>query len=223
MDHRETPGGPQEPQRSGYPSREQDDQPTQRVTGGYTPSPTDANPPPSGGYTPPPMGYNPPPTGGYAPPSAGGYAPPPPAGYAPPSGYAAPAPTTQLPDSQNTPPVQYGTVGNYSAQPYSAPGGYAANPLVRDPNIAAVVEIVPGLFGLLGIGHLAAGRITSGVVLLAASLLFIALGWIVILPFIVLTCGLGFCLLPLLWILPIASGLWLRKELMKQPIGAYRP
>lgn len=130
----------------------------------------------------------------------------------------------------NTPPVQYGTVGNYGPQPYNAPGGfapavggYAANPLVRDPNIAAVVEIVPGLFGLLGIGHLAAGRITSGVALLVASLAFLALGWIVLLPFIFLTCGLGICLLPLLWILPIASGLWLRSDLIKQQPGAYRP
>ncbi len=205
MDNTNTPGDRPEAPRSGYPSRDEGTQQSPTQSGDYNPPATGYTPPPPAGYAPPATGYNP---------LAAGYTPPPPAA------------TTQLPGSYNN-PQQYGTPG--SPQPYVVQnnyplaGGYTANALVSDPNIAAIIEIVPGLFGLLGIGHLVSGRIMSGVALLLGSLAFIALGWIVILPFLLLTCGLGICLLPLLWLIPFASGLWLRNDMMKRQMSAYRP
>ncbi|MDQ2808219.1 MAG: hypothetical protein M3Z04_15090 [Chloroflexota bacterium] len=147
------------------------------------------NPAPSSGpgnYVPPP-GY-----AAYPPPYSG------PSSYTPPAGYAGyPAPVSGL--------GRYPTVGSWHAYP-----------LVGHPNLAALVEIGVSLFGLLGIGHLAAGRIRSGVLLLLASLAYMTLGWILFLPLIVATCGLAFCFGPLLWLVPVFSGLWLRHTLLKR-------
>ncbi len=75
----------------------------------------------------------------------------------------------------------------------------------RDPNLAFLLELL-GYVGFLGIGHLYAGNILGGIILL----LF---GWgIVGFAFVVagiLSLGLGFCLLlPVLAAVPIISGLW---------------
>jgi TM2 domain-containing membrane protein YozV len=36
----------------------------------------------------------------------------------------------------------------------------------KDPNIALILALIPGLFGFLGIGHLYIGRIVRGIILL---------------------------------------------------------
>ncbi len=134
-----------------------------------------------------------------------------------PGNYAAYPPPYSGPGSY-TPPAGYPSY----APPYSGPSRYStagrwrAYPLVGHPNVAALVEIGSSLFGLLGIGHLAAGRIRSGGLLLLASLAYMALGWVLFLPLIVTTCGLAFCFGPLLWLVPVFSGLWLRHTLLKR-------
>ncbi len=164
-------------------------------------------------------------------PSSGAHNNTPPAGYAayvPYSGAGNPTPPT----GYYVYPPPYPGPGNpmppagYAAYPpsYSASGrgaglwGLRAYPLVRNPNLAALVEIGSSLFGLLGVGHLAAGRIRSGVLLLLASLAYMALGWVLFLPLIIATCGLAFCFGPLLWLVPVFSGLWLRHTLLKRQI-----
>ncbi len=142
----------------------------------------------------------------------------PPAGqpYMPPAGqqYAPPA------GQQYTPPpaapgYQYNAPPQYNPAPAGG-SGYAANPPVRDPTTAMVIEIIAGLVGFLGVGHLLAGRVVPGIILLA--------GWLIIgIPTIwlflpLVTCGVGFCLSIPLWIAgPIVSGLWLRGEMMGRP------
>ncbi|NJN67731.1 MAG: hypothetical protein HC884_13985 [Chloroflexaceae bacterium] len=60
----------------------------------------------------------------------------------------------------------------------------------KDTGLAMILEILPGIFGFLGIGHIYAGYTTTGILLL--------IGWWVILFILtvitVLTAGLGiFC------------------------------
>ena len=74
-------------------------------------------------------------------------------------------------------------------------------------NIALVLEIVFGLFGLLGIGHVYTNRIAVGIGLL--------IGWwiyIIVAVFIgSLTLGFGFCLfVPIYIAVPIISGIQAR-------------
>ena len=141
----------------------------------------------------------------------------PPAGqpYMPPAGqqYAPPAgqqytPPPAAPGYQYNPP-------QYNPAPAGG-SGYAANPPVRDPTTAMVIEIVAGLVGFLGVGHLLAGRVVPGIILLAGWLIIgIPVIWL-FLPLV--TCGVGFCLSIPLWIAgPIVSGLWLRGEMMGRP------
>ena len=65
--------------------------------------------------------------------------------------------------------------------------------------MALVIEIVGGLLGFMGIGHMLTGRLVPGIALLVGWWVAIALSSIVILPLVLLTCGLGACLLPFLW------------------------
>jgi hypothetical protein len=231
MDETNKLGGNTDPQRQGYPSREggaPDESagyaPPQGNAGtGNSDSMTrrmDATPPVPPAYGPPPAGqsqYTPPASGQqpyYAPP-APQYTPPQPAPpYQPPQQY-----TPQQPVQPYQQPVQ-GTY--YAGGANAALGGYAANPPVKDPNIAMLIEIVLGIFGFLGVGHILAGRVVPGIVMLVSWWVAIALGWIVGVVIAVLTLGLGLCLAPIFWLgVPIASGIWLRNEMLKQP--GFRP
>ncbi len=148
---------------------------------GPTPPPSDD---PSGYSTPtPPPAYHQP-----------GYAAQP--QLPPQSGYQAPPPAYQ-------PPVGYQVNSAYQQPQYGA--GMHTNR--RDPNVAFLLELL-GYLGFLGIGHMYAGNIIGGVLLLlfgwgAATFLF-AVGAV----FSIFTLGLGLCLLvPLYLGLPIISGL----------------
>lgn len=229
MDNMNNQGGSQEPQRSGYPSRESGE-----------------SGPGGSGYTPPPSGQ---PTGSETrrmdtPPSAysapGGqpypynqYNPLQPAPYSnqpapPPEPSAYSGSTYQPPTQQPTPysgqsyqynqPQQYVAPGAYNPQPpvYGRGGGnFPDNAIVKDPTVAVLIEIIVGLFGFLGVGHMLAGRWIPGVILLVGGLVLIPT---VFFLFTVLTCGIGLCLLPLWPLVPILSGLWLRSELLGRPI-----
>ena len=230
MDETNKLGGNADPQRQGYPSREGDApgenpgsaQPYGNAGSGNSDSMTrrmDATPPVPlagpGQYTPPASGQQP----YYAPPSPQ-YTPPQPA-----QPYQQPVQPYQ---QQYTPPqpvqpYQQPAQGTYYAGgASSALSGYAANPPVKDPNIAMLIEIVLGIFGFLGVGHILAGRVVPGIVMLVSWWIAIALGWTVGVVIAVLTLGLGLCLAPIFWLgVPIASGIWLRNEMLKQP--GFRP
>lgn len=82
----------------------------------------------------------------------------------------------------------------------------------KDSGLALILEILPGLFGFLGIGYMYAGYTTGGILRLV--------GWWIILVIAVIisaiTAGIGLlCFAPFAIGVPIVSGLLL-KERMKQ-------
>ncbi len=267
MDNTNNQGGSQDPQRSGYPSRESSDAsssgggyPAPPPSGsGYTPPGNetrrmDAEPPaygsptgqsnpysqpeqpttpygsqPSSGQPASPYGsqsYQPPgqaqsgqpasPYGSqsYQPPGQAPYSGP---GYQPPTQQQAPYAGGPAPYSPGNLPQQYGAPGAYNAQPtvYGPAGNFPDNAIIKDPTVAVLIEIVVGLFGFLGVGHMLSGRWVPGIIMLVS-------GWIIIPTFFflftVVTCGFGLCLLPLWPAVPILSGLWLRSELLGRPM-----
>jgi TM2 domain-containing membrane protein YozV len=94
---------------------------------------------------------------------------------------------------------------NYQYQPQV---GVAGTPQ-RDPTIALLLEFL-GYIGFLGIGHIYAGRVTRGIVLLVGWWIYWAVTFVL---FIVL---IGFCFALLGLAGPIASGLWIRNEMEKE-------
>lgn len=104
-----------------------------------------------------------------------------------------------------------GSGGSQGYRPYSQPG-YArssyARP-VRDPTIAFILEVLPGLFGILGIGHMYAGNIPRGLILLVVWFLFVT-GEV--------TTGVICCFFPLNFVVPVLSGLWAKRELDGEPL-----
>ena len=86
-----------------------------------------------------------------------------------------------------------------------------------DPNTAMLVELIPGLFGFLGIGYLYVGRTNDGIIRLIAWLIAVVLLWIGYAIAGTVTCGFGFCLLPIVLMIQVAVPIWpgltLKKEL----------
>ena len=111
-------------------------------------------------------------------------------------------PQQQLPDGQP-----------FRAQP---PLYLAPNAGLKDPNTGMLVELLPGLFGFLGIGYIWSGEVALGVGLLlgywlAGTLLAVMT---------VLTFGLLLCLFPIYLVLwpgaPIISAIILQRRLLRQ-------
>ena len=136
--------------------------------------------------------------------------------------YAQPPPNPygQPPSPPPAPPGQsYG--GPPPAQPYSygaAPRPVAtAGPEVRDPTTGLLIEMIPGFFGFLGIGWLWAGETAIGIALLLGYWVFLAVE--IALMFVLI----GFCLLPVNLIAPIASAIVLQRRLKERqalPVSA---
>lgn len=134
----------------------------------------------------------------YSPPNQG-YVPPPPAlyGQQPPQGYAPPPQTYS--NAPFSPAPSYGTYG---------PGQYAQPQ--RDSTLALILELI-GYAGVLGIGHIYAGRTSRGVGLMIGWLFY---GVIVVFLFFTLVGAPIACLMALLWpIVPILSGIWAKTDL----------
>jgi nicotinamide riboside transporter PnuC len=85
----------------------------------------------------------------------------------------------------------------------------------KDPNTAMIIELVGGLFGLLGIGYLYTGQTEAGLIRLVVWIIYNAIAWIaiVILASFIIGC---FCIPVQLIIqigVPIWSGLTLKKNM----------
>ncbi|MFV2010211.1 MULTISPECIES: hypothetical protein [unclassified Micromonospora] len=89
-----------------------------------------------------------------------------------------------------------------SGQPYQ-PGGYASVPgpaVPKSAGAAVALELVPGLFGIFGIGNIYAGKMATGIVLMVSFWVFF---WInVLLTFIVI----GLITLPMTWVAYLVAG-----------------
>lgn len=142
----------------------------------------------------------------YGPP-AQGYAPPPPSLY----GQQAPSYQQTAMQPQGYAPLPQG----YSEAPLTAApayGQYAAQPQ-RDPVLALLLELI-GYVGVLGIGHIYAGRTSRGVGLMVGWLLY---GVIIFFLFITIIGSPIACLMLLITpIVPILSGLWIKNDLDKE-------
>jgi TM2 domain-containing membrane protein YozV len=104
-----------------------------------------------------------------------------------------------------SPPPVYGQPQYYQPYPpYQPPYGYPISP-AKDPGIAAILALLAGFIGLMGMGHIYVGKITRGLIILVAGLALwalviassfaaiITLGgafWLLILVFIIAALGL---------------------------------
>lgn len=75
-----------------------------------------------------------------------------------------------------------------------------------DKNIAFILELVGGLFGVLGLGYMFSGLITEGVVRLIVWLLIIAFAWVMV--SILAYCLIGLCMMPFLIVAQVAVPIW---------------
>lgn len=99
--------------------------------------------------------------------------------------------------------------------PY-APPPVGPLPAPKDPSTALLIELIPGLFGFLGIGHLWAGQTALGLALLLGYWCF----WGVVGVLTILTFGLLLCLFPFFILLylatPVVTALLLQGRLRRQ-------
>jgi hypothetical protein len=85
---------------------------------------------------------------------------------------------------------------------------------LKDRSIALILEIIPGLFGLLGIGWMYSGNTTTGVIWLIGFLIWTAMATVVS----ILTAGFGIiCWLPISIILIAVSATSLNNYTKKHP------
>lgn len=85
----------------------------------------------------------------------------------------------------------------------------------RDPNTAFLLELILGLFGILGIGYLYIGRNEDGLIRLIGWLVYMFVAWGVIVALSIVVVGL--CLIPFQIAIqigvPVWSAIYLRKQL----------
>lgn len=116
--------------------------------------------------------------------------------YAPPPQYNQAPPNTQMQGYGNYPPVYPG----YGAQ---------SSAMGKDPTVALMLELI-GYAGILGIGHIYAGRTNRGIALLVGWLVYFSAAWVLSIVCI------G-CLMFIAWpFVPILSGLWIKNDLDKE-------
>jgi hypothetical protein len=81
-----------------------------------------------------------------------------------------PAPTPSQGYVPQPPPTS-----NSNQPPYYPPPAYAAPRPSKDRNIALVLEILPGLFGILGIGWIYSGKVGTGIAWLIGYLIWVGI------------------------------------------------
>jgi len=62
---------------------------------------------------------------------------------------------------------------------YTPPPAYAPARPAKDRSIALLLEILPGLIGILGIGWIYGGNSTRGIIWLVGYLIWFVIGWII--------------------------------------------
>lgn len=87
----------------------------------------------------------------------------------------------------------------------------------KDPNTAFLIELVGGLFGILGLGYLYVGRTDEGIVRLIGWLLYMIVSWVVMIMLVVVV--IGIICIPLQLAIQIGVPLWsamkLKNELLQ--------
>ena len=75
-----------------------------------------------------------------------------------------------------------------------------------DEDIAFIIELVGGIFGILGIGYMYAGLVKEGIIRLILWILVLMFGWMI--AGILSICLIGLCLMPFLLIAQIGIPIW---------------
>lgn len=75
-----------------------------------------------------------------------------------------------------------------------------------DPNTVYLVELIGGLFGLLGIGYFYVGRTNEGVLRLILFLIYNITAWVVIM--LLSAVFIGLCLIPVQIIIQVLVAVW---------------
>jgi hypothetical protein len=117
-----------------------------------------------------------------------------------------PPPVAQPPAYQ-----QYSPPPQPQGYQYQSQIGVAGTP-PRDPTIALLLELI-GYVGLLGIGHIYAGRLTRGIGLMIGWICY----WAIVAFMFVIVVGVPIgCLMVIAWpFVPILSGLWIRNDVQR--------
>jgi hypothetical protein len=126
-----------------------------------------------------------------------------------------PQPPQQQPPYQQEPFQQPYQQQPYGQGPHGQPA-YGQSPygqVAKDPTVGLLLEFI-GFFGFLGIGWIWSGETAIGIALLVGWLVF--LGVEVLLSIILI----GLCLIPLNFIIPIASGVILMSRLKAKQAAA---
>jgi hypothetical protein len=82
-----------------------------------------------------------------------------------------------------------------------------------DPNTAFIIELVGGLFGLLGLGYFYVGRTNEGITRLLIFLVYVIVAWIII--GVLSIAIIGVCLIPVQIIIQIGVSIWSANSLKK--------
>lgn len=95
-------------------------------------------------------------------------------------------------------------------------------PQPKDPNTAFLIEIVGGLFGLLGLGYFYIGQTNDGILRLIIFLAYNIFAYIMISIFGAITAGIVVCICaPIQLIIQVGVALWsattLKNEMLTRP------
>jgi len=87
------------------------------------------------------------------------------------------------------------------------------SPVPKDPNTAFLIELVGGLFGLLGLGYIYTGQTEAGILRLIIFMVYNIIAWvaIVILASFIIGC---FCM-PVQLMIQVGASIWSANELKK--------
>jgi len=89
-------------------------------------------------------------------------------------------------------------------------------PSAKNPDTAFILELVPGLFGILGIGYLYAGRTNDGIIRLVVWLAYLAVAATIIIG---LSAALvGFLCIPVHLIIQVGVPIWSAFSLKKKMV-----
>ena len=83
----------------------------------------------------------------------------------------------------------------------------------QDPNNAYIIELVGGLFGLLGLGYFYVGRTNDGIIRLLAFLVYNVIAWIII--GLLSAVLIGICFIPVQIMIQIGVSIWSANTLKK--------
>jgi hypothetical protein len=84
-------------------------------------------------------------------------------------------------------------------------------PAPKDPNTAFLIELVGGMFGLMGLGYFYTGQMEAGVIRLIAWIAVLGIGWTItgVLSAILI----GLCLIPVMLVVQFGVPFWSANQL----------